>query len=187
MRSHSRILILLFLVFVGFSPFNSVEPQDFPYLAPAAPELDNAGSPLKGPSKSGTQTGIGPKIAPFEPETLKNFGFGASNQASEERAAANPPTRSNHRPTAPANGSPKPPMRQEPQDMSTARRDAPVKQPRTVDCSQYPMLIANARSQAEMQITARYYLTCLLQQGWLMENAKAQVIQTIESVTRGAR
>jgi hypothetical protein len=48
-------------------------------------------------------------------------------------------------------------------------------------------MIAQARSEAEMQITARYYLTCLMQNGVPMENAKAQVIQTVEAVLRANR
>ncbi|MGC8658922.1 MAG: hypothetical protein ACP5U1_07585 [Desulfomonilaceae bacterium] len=193
MRSLCRILILVFLVFAAFSPFNSVEPQDFPYLAPSAPEFDNAGSPVKGPSKSGTQNGIGPKIDPVTPDALKTFGFGPPVQAPEQQTAVNPPARPNRGAQQPGNGTngpympPQPTVRREPEMRHPARQNAPVQQPQTVDCSQYPMLLANARSEAEMQMTARYYLTCLLKQGWLMENAKAQVIQTIESVTRRNR
>jgi len=55
------------------------------------------------------------------------------------------------------------------------------------DCSQFPMMIARARSEPEMQMTARQYLTCLLKIGWNMEQARAQVISTIESTYRLAR
>jgi hypothetical protein len=36
-------------------------------------------------------------------------------------------------------------------------------------------------------MTARYYLTCLLQGGVPIENARAQVIQTIEAALRVGR
>ncbi|MGC8602447.1 MAG: hypothetical protein ACP5VS_02020 [Desulfomonilaceae bacterium] len=194
MRFCSRILFFVFLAYLGFNAFDCVEPQDFPYLAPEAPEFDGGIPQIRGPSKSQPQSGIGPKLAPVTPEAMKNFGFGPPGEGGEEQVVSNPPGPSNIYSSPPTNlpgrtqKTLKSNMAREPSQVaSPTRQNAPVQQPRMVDCSQYPGLIANARSEAEMQITARYYLTCLLQQGWLMENARTQVIQTIEAVTRGNR
>ncbi len=194
MRSYLRIVILIFFAQLGFSAFDFVEPQDFPYLAPVAPEFDGGVPQMRGPGKSQPQTGIGPKIAPVTPETMKNFGFGPPSENAEEQVVSNPPSPLNYYPNPPANGGnrpptpPRPTVRREPPPVAApARQIPPVQQPQQIDCSQYPRLIASARSEAEMQITARYYLTCLLKQGWLMENARTQVIQTIEAALRGNR
>jgi hypothetical protein len=192
MRSYFRIVALIFFAHLGFSAFDCVEPQDFPYLAPVAPEFDG-GAQMRGPGKSQPQTGIG-KIAPVTPETMKNFGFGPPTESAEEQVVSNPPAPSNYYPNPPANGAnrahtpPRSTVRREPAPVGVPTRQNPsVQQQQQIDCSQYPRLIASARSEAEMQITARYYLTCLLKQGWLMENARTQVIQTVEAAVRGNR
>ncbi len=48
-------------------------------------------------------------------------------------------------------------------------------------------MIAQARSQAEMQMTARQFLTCLMQSGWNPDQAKQHVISVIESSSRTSR
>ncbi len=193
MRSYCRILILIFVALLGFSAFDCVEPQDFPYLAPVAPEFEGGVPQLRGPSKSQPQSGSGPKIAPVTAETMKNFGFGPPTETDQDQVVSNPPSPSNY-PTPPTNWSDRnhapsrSNVRREPPPVAgPTRQNGPIQQPQRVDCSQYPGLIANARSEAEMQITARYYLTCLLQQGWIMENARTQVIQTIEAAVRSNR
>jgi len=193
MRSYGRILIFIFVAILGFSAFDCVEPQDFPYLAPVAPEFEGGVSQSRGPSKSQPQSGLGPKIAPVTPEIMNNFGFGPPTETAQDQTVSNPPSPSTYS-TPSTNGSdpnhapPKSNIRREPPHVAgPTRQNGPIQQPQRVDCSQYPGLIANARSEAEMQITARYYLTCLLQQGWIMENARAQVIQTIEAAVRANR
>ena len=74
----------------------------------------------------------------------------------------------------------------------TPAPSAPPQQPVTAnqgrpDCSSYPMMIAQARSETEMRAVAQMYLTCLLKSGWNMEQARSHVITTIESTYRLAR
>ncbi len=194
MRSYIRIAALIFLAQLGFSAFDCVEPQDFPYLAPVAPEFDGGAPQMRGPGKSQPQTRVGPKIAPVTPEIMRNFGFGPSTESPEEQVVSNPHAPSNYYPDSTANGvkgshtPPRSKVRREPSPVNApTRQNSSVQQPQQIDCSQYPKLIASARSEAEMQITARYYLTCLLKQGWVMEHARTQVIQTIEAAVRGNR
>jgi len=70
---------------------------------------------------------------------------------------------------------------------AAAAMPAPAQPEERPDCSVYPMAIARARSETEMQMTARQYLSCLLKNGWNMDQAKTQVISTIESTYRLAR
>jgi hypothetical protein len=46
------------------------------------------------------------------------------------------------------------------------------------------MRLANAKNQQEMQQIARYYMGCLVKNGWSQQQAKNQVITTIEGVFR---
>jgi hypothetical protein len=43
------------------------------------------------------------------------------------------------------------------------------------------MMIATAQSREAMQWHARQYLTCLLNRGWRMEQARQEVIRVIET------
>jgi hypothetical protein len=45
-------------------------------------------------------------------------------------------------------------------------------------------MIAHARSEAEMRTAARLYLTCLMQNGWNLAQAKKHVISLIETARR---
>ncbi len=49
------------------------------------------------------------------------------------------------------------------------------------------MMIAKARNENEMRRMARQYLTCLMQNGWNSEQARQQVINTIETAYRYTR
>jgi hypothetical protein len=60
-------------------------------------------------------------------------------------------------------------------------------QPGQLDCSRFPQLIAQAPNQAEMQLVAREYLTCLLKTGWNMDMARNQVINTIQTAYKLTR
>jgi hypothetical protein len=66
----------------------------------------------------------------------------------------------------------------------TAAMPAPTQPEERPDCSMYPMVIARSRSDPEMQMAARQYLSCLLKNGWNMDQARMQVISTIESTYR---
>jgi hypothetical protein len=80
---------------------------------------------------------------------------------------------------APASAMPAPAQRP-----PAAGMPAPVQQEERPDCSVYPMIIARSRSDPEMQMAARQYLSCLLKTGWNMDQARMQVISTIESTYR---
>jgi hypothetical protein len=181
-----RVLIFLFLALWGVGAFDYAESEDFPYLVPVAPEVDNGGPQIRGPGKSNNNEKKGPRITPLTPEAIKNFDFAPPTHDYEAPVASKPPSTKQGTPSRslsrPAVDRDAPRPTRGPRQHGT-----PAQQPNRVDCSQYPAMIANARSEAEMQITARYYLTCLLQNGWPMENAKAQVIQTVEAVTRANR
>lgn len=193
MRSCYRVIILIIAALSGFSAVDCVESQDFPYLAPVAPEFDGSGVvQTRGPSKAPSSFGTGPKLSPITPEAMKNFGFAPPSNNAEEQVVSNQPS-SNYPPpstngSAPSQTPPRSTVRRDPSPTAGPRQqNGPTQQPARVDCSQYPAIIANAKSEAEMQVTARYYLTCLMQDGWPMENARAQVIQTIEAAFRANR
>ncbi|MFH0959166.1 MAG: hypothetical protein V1897_10730 [Pseudomonadota bacterium] len=180
-----RVLFFLFLALLGVGALDRVQPQDFPYQAPVAPEVDNGVPQTRGPGKTNNDQKIGPRIDPLAPETIKNFSFGPPTQDYQDPVVSKPHS---NKQSAPVNSESRPAMPQDSRSpVSGPRQSVPAQQPRRVDCSQYPAMIANARSESEMQITARYYLTCLLQSGVPLEHAKTQVIQTIEAVTRASR
>lgn len=193
MRSCYRVIILIIAALSGFSAVDRVESQDFPYLAPVAPEFDSSGvAQNRGPSKAPSSVGAGPKLSPITPEVMKNFGFGPRLNNAAEQVVSNQPSSNYTQPPVdgaePTQTPPRSTVRRDPSPTGGPRQqNGPTQQPARVDCSQYPAIIANAKSEAEMQVTARYYLTCLMQDGWPMENARAQVIQTIEAAFRANR
>ncbi|MBI4965943.1 MAG: hypothetical protein HY913_21875 [Desulfomonile tiedjei] len=163
---------------------HSVDAQDFPYAVPQAPEFDESGNAL---SSSEVETGTPPRkkrsrarqdqmpqeygsdyrtVRPYVPQDAPP----AMQQPAGPRASRGP--------GYPGPSSAPPPMAAVPP--AGPVQDRP-------DCSQYPMVIARSRSEPEMQMAARQYLTCLLKNGWNMEQAKSQVISTIESTYKLAR
>lgn len=192
MRLRYCIIIVLSIIHCWLVVPDCSRAQDFPYLAPTAPEFDSATSASRGPSKNPNSQGIGPRISPVTPQTMKDFGFGPPTDDTQEQVVSTPPVRpqNNHSTNGyPRSQTPAPSnfRRDTPPAVGQSHPVGPVQQRPRVDCSQYPALIANARSEAEMQMTARYYLTCLLQGGVPVENARAQVIQTIEAALRVGR
>ncbi len=192
MRLRYCIIIVLSIIHCWLVVPDCARAQDFPYLAPTAPEFDSATSASRGPSKNPNSQGTGPKISPVTPQIMKDFGFGPPTDDTPEQVVSSPPVRpkndhsTNGNPHSRTN--PQSQFRQDaPPPGGRSRPIGPVQQRPRADCSQYPALIANARSEAEMQMTARYYLTCLLQGGVPIENARAQVIQTIEAALRVGR
>jgi len=49
------------------------------------------------------------------------------------------------------------------------------------------MMLSQARSQGEMRMVARQYLTCLMKNGWSLEHARKHVISLIQTQTPYAR
>lgn len=204
-RTAATIVFMAAISFMHILWVAEARGQDFPYVAPSAPEFDGRGNLVReaakpaqslsanAPSRTPSQAPV--RIdAPYTPYTLN--GNAPSQKASAKPVAA---------PQAPAYGgsqaaSPRPPRQasvphtpeyqQAMRSPSPAVSNAPQLQPQPMqrqDCSQFPMLIANCRSEAEMQMTARRYLTCLIQNGWNMDQARQHVISTIESTYRLAR
>ncbi len=174
--------------------------QDFPYVVPEAPEFESPESVGKTPAPAPRASTEQKK--PFQSNQgifKPKFETGAMNPARVPEApisgndyyrppiAPEPPRTgpvrgptAESRPVPPA-ASPQRPVASVPQQGSGAGM-----QPQS-DCSQFPMLIARSRSDTEMQMTARQYLTCLIQGGWTMEQARDHVIRTIETTYRPGR
>ncbi len=167
--------------------------QEFPYIVPMAPEFNSSGELVR-PDRSATGRSRRRYRAPSAPPVAPSSG-----NYRRPRPYAPPPSEELVYPQ-PMN----PPAPQYAQPPQRPRAVAPVPQrppavasapptgavpssvqqqgpPRTPDCSGYPMLIANARSDAEMQTAAREYLTCLMMNGWPQEQAKKHVIGVIET------
>jgi hypothetical protein len=162
--------------------------QDFPYAVPQAPEFDTGGSML--PPAFAEEPVPEPRSLQPQPSHRKR-----SRSSTEPRTDyrtvrpyvpqdAPPPEASYPQiPQPPIAG---PPQMGNPAVASTPPGSPPQMQQR-LDCSKFPMLIAQAKSDQEMQWTARLYLTCLVRSGWNEEQAKQQVVNTIESTYRLAR
>lgn len=166
---------LLFLSCDG--SWHPTHAQDFPYSVPRAPEFDHRGNYL-GPGSD----------APASRPSSQN---GAQNR--EPRNASYHSAVRPYAPQAPVPGQdsatplqrPQPPRQQRvPAEAATPPEPQAVQQPQMQqrpDCSGYPVALARARSQGEMQMIARQYLTCLMSTGWPQDQARQQVIKTIES------
>jgi hypothetical protein len=192
MKTISLIFLCLGLFLItGMFQGPGLLAQDFPYSVPQAPEFDRRGNHIESaPADSyeprrrsrrhsrhhspGNETdlrsvrpyapnGPQPMVAPPQPYPAVPPAGYASRPA---------PAPSQHHTQTP----PSPPAQQSP----AAYQGRP-------DCSRYPMMIAQARSEAEMRGVAQMYLTCLLKSGWNMDQAKRHVIMTIESTYRSAR
>lgn len=179
-----------------------LDAQEFPYVAPSAPEFDGRGNLLREASRPNPRLSSNPQstVPSKAPVRLE-----APTSINSTGASSSSPPKPVVAPQIPGYGGPqdstsRPPRQasfpQYPDSRQTATGSAPLaskptqslpKPAQGVDCSQFPMLIANSRSEAEMQVTARRYLTCLIQNGWNMDQARQHVISTIESTYRLAR
>lgn len=158
--------------------------QDFPYMVPQAPEFDESGNALlpgqpeavEPSSRKRSRT----RVDQPQPGPRTDYRT-ARPYVPQDPPAMEPPAGRGGMgipaPTRPPNG---PPPRGYTQPPSGPVQGLP-------DCSQFPMMIARSRSEPEMQAVARQYLTCLLKSGWNMEQARNQVIATIESTYKLAR
>ncbi|MFH0824021.1 MAG: hypothetical protein V2B18_14820 [Pseudomonadota bacterium] len=199
------------LLFVSFAGCGDSTAQEFPYLAPSAPEFDENGRHVNakaeaapsqraqagGPpppaaqaptARAGTSNpAIVPVTSDGRPKPPDAPGFEAgmpksdlpssTRRASTYAARTQSPNYSRTpRPTAtPAAVAPSP---------GSAANSGPAaaQQPQAKpDCSTFPVRLAGVKSEAEMQAVSREFLTCLLQTGWNMEQAREYVIRTIES------
>jgi hypothetical protein len=172
--------VFAWLVFVScHGSWQLASAQEFPYSVPKAPEFDHRGNYL----------GHGSDAPPSQERSSRN---GGQEQASQERSyytAVRP--YAPQAPVPPQGLGPAPQVQQVPRPQrirataSTPPPPQPEPQPQQMqqppDCTGYPMAIARARSQGEMQMIARQYLTCLLKTGWPQDRAREQVIRTIES------
>jgi hypothetical protein len=167
--------------------------QEFPYIVPAAPEFESPGSVGKTPVPAvSTDQNKPVRSAPgvFRPQ----LETGAMNPSSVPEAPLNignnydvPRSGPVRGPTVESQPAPYPKApRQNPVASVPPAGPAPGSRPQS-DCSEFPMLIERSRSDTEMQMTARHYLTCLMQGGWTMEQAREQVIRTIETAYRPGR
>lgn len=164
MTRSSAVYALFFgavLFWCGYAA-NATHAQRFPYEAPRAPEFDRHGNYVE-PSNQEPPRAVSEIDNPPEPP-----------QARWER----PEPQSNRRRRV--QPSPKPAI-------APSRTAVAPQPPRPPDCSQFPMMIATAQSRDQMRWIARQYLTCLLQRGWRMEQARQEVIRVIEGLRARAR
>ncbi|MEJ2717095.1 MAG: hypothetical protein P8182_08135, partial [Deltaproteobacteria bacterium] len=191
--------------------------QEFPYLAPEAPEFDQQGAYVgSGPVEKPETRAPAPAEVTPRAKPRRNKRAGTIQPVPPRGSAAGPIGRS--APKAPTFGSRarsaphRNTYRRSPTPRYAPRRRAPTRQPprqyagprhsppmasrpgaapgavqQAPDCTQYPMMIAQARSEGEMRMAARQYLTCLLRNGWSLAQAKKHVISVIETSYRYIR
>jgi hypothetical protein len=172
--------------------------QDFPYSVPQAPEFDERGGsrsfdvaprPDAAPRSRSRQQPEQEQVdyrsvRPYVPQESAPI----PQQPYQENGVRAP--RINPAPVNPYEASQQ--VRHVPQQPAPMRPPANVRQPQPQqeqrpDCSMYPMMIAQSKSESEMQMIARQYLTCLMKTGWNQDQAKQHVISTIESTFRLTR
>jgi hypothetical protein len=151
--------------------------QDFPYSVPQAPEFDEGGN-LVQPGGDAPTTGR---------RATRSWTPRPEHESATDYRAARPIV--SQEPPVPARPRPQRVRSYtQSQDRSSAMASAPAQQApgfqERPDCSRYPMMIARAGSEQEMQMTVKMYLKCLLDSGWNMEQARTHVIRTIESTYR---
>jgi hypothetical protein len=179
--------------------------QDFPYSVPQAPEFDNNGSGSA--NLSGQQDR--PSKRPYYPQREEEkVDYRSVRPYAPQDGQYQPPAQAPrqelaspaHRNVAPApnNQAPSRDYGRAPVVNPEAYEPRPVRTPATArpaqpqpnerpDCTMYPMIIAQSRSEQEMQMAAKRYLGCLMENGWAMEQARMHVISTIENTYKLTR
>lgn len=170
------------LVLAGAFVSQGVVAQDFPYSVPQAPEFDNRGNYVEPGSAEAPDTGRRPRSRHYPQVNENELRYGEVKSYASQDV---PPSHSRRR-SPRAQGYASPPPRS-PTMASNPPPPPPPQMQERPDCSQYPMMIARAQSEPDMQMIARQYLTCLLKNGWTMDQARLHVINTIESAYRLAR
>ncbi|MGO9122394.1 MAG: hypothetical protein ACLQPD_32870 [Desulfomonilaceae bacterium] len=201
MVKFSLVFFWIALFFIGLLSELNLLAQDFPYSVPQAPEFDDRGKHIE-PEPADT-------YAPRKRSKRRSDYTEQDNQTdlrtvrpyapNGPKSAVAPPK---PRPDGPSAGYAARPARNEPgYDFQSSPPTAyapppaasrPPQQPIAAtqgrpDCSSYPMMIAQASSEAEMRATAQMYLACLLKNGWNMDQARNHVIMTIETTYGAAR
>lgn len=188
---------------------SSVLGQDFPYLVPEAPEFDARGNlmrsaPTPRMQEPGSQTGLlgqSPSSAPsFANPPKTQLPDENQRYRSERREAprtsyqdarshgATPAAVSPvPRPGQPRAYEPNPNQMPNQQNALGAPGPGQAVNPPRPDCSEYPARLAHARTEAEMQAVARYYLGCLMQNGWNQATATTHVSTLIDTWYRYSR
>ena len=191
-KSIRLLTVLLFFLMLGISE-DRCAAQDFPYMVPEAPEFDSTGSVGKTPTASPPveqKKPVQSNPGVFKPKL--ETGAMIPTQVPEA-----PLSNNEYYPQPPRSGPVRGPSVESPPVSPSAQPQRPVASvpqrgpgagthPQS-DCSEFPMLIARSKSDTEMQMTARHYLTCLIQGGWTMDQAREQVIRTIETAYRPGR
>jgi len=194
-RSSLTLLCLGILLVLGSLQEQISPAQDFPYSVPQAPEFDSEGNHIEtgGADTYTPRKRSKRRLEPAAPDPEIDARGARPYVSDESQSETSPP-----QPSTPPAGYGPPPAQSSPGNhrQSPGRNShiasVPVQQPplttqQRPDCSRYPMMIAQARSEPEMQMAARMYLTCLLKSGWNIEQARNHVITTIESTYRIAR
>ncbi len=205
-RSVKGIILMAVIMAFGSGLYQRAQAQDFPYMVPQAPEFDDRGTALQ--SSEGDTSAPRPRstrssypnagevrsdresrvdyrsVRPYAPKTgPRSAGIAPMNGRAE---LSSPPQA--HYPTP---ASTRPHLRQtarhQPQRPEQPSALPPGVQPGQLDCSRFPQVIAQAPNDAEMQLAAREYLTCLLRTGWNMEMARKHVIATIQTAYKLVR
>jgi hypothetical protein len=180
-RRYGMQILAGFLLISGGVFCGEAFSQSFPYSVPQAPEFDGRGNP-KDPERQDAQTSPQPSgrsAAPL-PDKKPSYREPKPYRPQPARALPSPPPQ----PAAPSGYAPKPAP---PPAMASNPPMGPPQPQQAPDCSQFPMMIANARSEQEMQMTARLYLTCLMKTGWSQAQATQHVMTTVERVYKASR
>ena len=174
-----KILLGLMLASIIFAAADALS-QEFPYAAPKAPEFDDLGNvmapgrteaspPAQTRQSYPRQERSTPRpprdyraVRPYTPADTPPMGPNAASQ----RPQYEPPYRT-PQPSAPS--------------AAVAPSRASGQTQGRPDCSHYPVMIAQARSEPEMRSAAQQFLTCLLKSGWQYEAAREYIIKTIET------
>ncbi len=171
------MLIGLFLV---ISPVlsGSSSAQEFRYQVPMAPEFDSRGNLIESAHSYASEPPAGGNSDTYHQSR------GQTRQAEHDQLAPQPRNASApvgmavtaHRRTTARSA------RGVPGSMQTGQIPGPQMQTRArPDCSQYPMAIARAQNDAEMQALAKEFLTCLMMNGMDQEQAKQHVLPAIKT------
>ena len=169
-------LVLAFIIFVSTHAMC----QEFPYSAPPAPEFDDLGN-LMVPGRS-------EPTAPSQTRQSYSGQEGPTHRAPRDRSPrpyspSDLPPRAYNAPTQPPPQEIpyRTPPRQPAPSPAAAPGRPPSQMPDRPDCSRYPVIIAQARSEPEMRAAAQQFFACLLKSGWQYEAAKEYIIKTIET------
>ena len=182
MRLGIIVILAGTLFLAGAFVSQSVVAQDFPYSVPQAPEFDNRGNYVEAGSTEEPDAGYRQRSRPYPQVNENELRYGDVKPYAPQDASPAPSRR-----RAPRSQGYVPPSPGPPAMASTPPPPPPPQMQERPDCSQYPMMIARAQSEPDMQMIARQYLTCLLKSGWTMDRARQHVINTIESTYRLAR